>query len=93
MSGSEKSSSRRTLYKTPFSRAYWAQAASEFKSLRVLVFAALMIALRVALTDRLEAGLSARLNHYSTGRLAGASAAKQAPFGTGSCHRQLVGGD
>ncbi len=49
MSGSEKSSSRRTLYKTPFSRAYWAQAASEFKDLKVLVFAALMIALRVAL--------------------------------------------
>ncbi len=49
MSGSEKSSSRRELYKTPFSRAYWAQAASEFKDLKVLVFAALMIALRVAL--------------------------------------------
>ena len=49
MSGSEKSPSRRTLYKTPFSRAYWSQAASEFKNLRVLVFAALMIALRVAL--------------------------------------------
>lgn len=49
MSGSEKSSSRRDLYKTPFSRAYWAQAASEFKDLKVLVFAALMIALRVAL--------------------------------------------
>ena len=49
MSGSEKISSRREFYKTPFSRAYWAQAVSEFKSLRVLVFAALMIALRVAL--------------------------------------------
>lgn len=49
MSGSEKNLSRRALYKTPFSRAYWAQAASEFKNLKVLVFAALMIALRVAL--------------------------------------------
>ena len=39
----------RTLYRTPFSKGYWAQAASEFKSLRTLLFAALMIALRVAL--------------------------------------------
>ena len=39
----------RTLYKTPFSRAYWLQAASEFKDLKMLLFAALMIALRVAL--------------------------------------------
>ena len=39
----------RALYKTPFSRVYWAQAASEFKDLRMLLFAALMIALRVAL--------------------------------------------
>ena len=37
------------LYDTPFSREYWAQALSEFKNLRVLIFAALMIALRVAL--------------------------------------------
>jgi len=37
------------LFKTPFSRAYWLQAASEFKSLKTLLFAALMIALRVAL--------------------------------------------
>lgn len=37
------------LYKTPFSRAYWRQAAAEFKSLKTLLFAALMIALRVAL--------------------------------------------
>lgn len=39
----------RTLYKSPFSRAYWVQAAREFKDLRVLVFAALMIAIRVML--------------------------------------------
>ena len=35
----------RTLYKTPFSRAYWRQAAAEFKSLRMLLFAALNIGL------------------------------------------------
>ena len=33
----------------PFSKAYWKCAASEMKKTRVLVFAALMIALRVAL--------------------------------------------
>ena len=37
------------LYKTPFSRAYWHQAMSDFKSLRMLVFAALMVAIRIAL--------------------------------------------
>lgn len=37
------------LYPHPFSREYWKQAASEFKKPRVLIFAALMIALRVAL--------------------------------------------
>ena len=41
--------SSRTLYKTPFSKAYWIQAASELKDTRMLVFAALMVALRVAL--------------------------------------------
>ena len=41
--------SNATLYRTPFSKAYWKQAASEFKKTKVLVFAALMIALRVAL--------------------------------------------
>lgn len=38
-----------TLYKTPFSRAYWRDAAAELKDTKILVFAALMIALRVAL--------------------------------------------
>jgi ECF transporter S component (folate family) len=38
-----------TLYKTPFSKAYWRDAAAELKDTRMLVFAALMIALRVAL--------------------------------------------
>ena len=37
------------LYKTPFSRDYWRTAAQELKNPRMLVFAALMIALRVAL--------------------------------------------
>ena len=38
-----------TLYRTPFSRAYWRDAAAELTKTRMLVFAALMIALRVAL--------------------------------------------
>ncbi len=36
-------------FSTPFSRDYWRCAAAELKSTRMLVFAALMIALRVAL--------------------------------------------
>ena len=39
----------RQLFATPFSREYWRLAAAEFRSQRVLIFAALMIALRVAL--------------------------------------------
>lgn len=38
-----------TLYRTPFSAAYWRDAAAELKSTRTLVIAALLIALRVAL--------------------------------------------
>lgn len=38
-----------TLYATPFSKAYWRDAAAELRDTRMLVFAALMIALRVAL--------------------------------------------
>ena len=37
------------LYDHPFSKAYWKDAAAELKDVRMLVFAALMIALRVAL--------------------------------------------
>ena len=37
------------LYKTPFSRAYWKQACRELKSPRMLIIAALIVALRVAL--------------------------------------------
>ena len=35
------------LYKTPFSGEYWRLAAAEFRDTRMLIFAALMIALRV----------------------------------------------
>ena len=38
-----------TLYKTPFSAAYWRDAAAELKDTRMLVVTALMIALRIAL--------------------------------------------
>lgn len=37
------------LYKTPFSPSYWRDAAAELKDTKMLVFAALMIALRVAM--------------------------------------------
>lgn len=46
MSNVNKSSD---LYKTPFSRAYWRDAAAELRDTKMLVFAALMIALRVAM--------------------------------------------
>lgn len=46
MSRSQRSTA---LYPHPFSRAYWRDAARELGSVRVLVFAALMIALRVAM--------------------------------------------
>lgn len=39
------------LYATPFSKAYWKDAAAELRDTRMLVFAALMIALRVALKE------------------------------------------
>ena len=37
------------MYPHPFSKAYWADAASELKSTKMLVITALMIALRIAL--------------------------------------------
>lgn len=46
MPNSQKS---RNLYPHPFSKAYWHDAALELKDTRMLVFAALMIAVRVAL--------------------------------------------
>ena len=39
----------KTLYKTPFSRAYWRDAAADAKKLRILIFSALMVAACVAL--------------------------------------------
>ena len=39
-----------SLYKTPFSRAYWRDAVKSFRSLRGMVFAAMMIALCVVLS-------------------------------------------
>ena len=38
-----------TLYPHPFSKAYWRDAAAEFRDVRVLIFTALMIALRLIL--------------------------------------------
>ena len=46
MSRTERSTA---LYKTPFSRAYWRDAASEMKFTKMLVVTALMTALRIAL--------------------------------------------
>lgn len=39
----------RALYSSPFCKAYWQDAAAEFKDVRILIFAALMIAVRVAM--------------------------------------------
>ena len=39
----------KTLYKTPFSRAYWKDAVADSKKLRTLIFSALMVAACVAL--------------------------------------------
>lgn len=46
MSNKQKS---RSLYPHPFSRAYWCDAAAELKDTRILVIAALLIAIRVAM--------------------------------------------
>lgn len=54
-----KSSGR--LYAHPFCREYWRDAAAEFRNTRVLVFAALMIALRVA-TKSLQIPIGPSLN-------------------------------
>ena len=40
---------QKTLYKTPFSPAYWRDALADFRSLRTLIFASLMIAACMAL--------------------------------------------
>ncbi len=58
MSGTAK-----TLFAHPFSRAYWHDAARELKDVRMLVFAALMLALRLALkTVRIPIGPSLNIN-------------------------------
>ena len=43
-------SKQKTLYKTPFSPSYWRDAMADFHTLRVMVFAALMVAACVALS-------------------------------------------
>ena len=51
------------LFPHPFSKAYWAEAAKELKKTRVLIFAALMIALRVVLKAvSIPVGLDLRVN-------------------------------
>lgn len=51
------------LFPHPFSKAYWKQAASEFKNTKMLVFAALMIALRVVMKMvSIPIGVDLRIN-------------------------------
>lgn len=38
------------LYRTPFSRAYWRDALTDSKKVKILVFSALMVAVCVALS-------------------------------------------
>ncbi|MBR2823887.1 MAG: folate family ECF transporter S component [Clostridia bacterium] len=58
MSGRSK-----TLYSHPFSRAYWRDACREIRDVRMLVFAALMLALRLALkTVKIPIGPSLNIN-------------------------------
>ena len=60
---SVKPKSSPTLYPHPFSRAYWRDAAAEMKDVRVLIFAALIIALRLALKSvRIPIGPSLDIN-------------------------------
>ncbi len=47
----QKNSNPSTLYKTPFSAAYWKQAIADSKSTRMLTVAALLIALRLILKN------------------------------------------
>ena len=53
----------RVLYPHPFSRAYWRDAASEFRDVRILIFAALIIALRLVLKSvKIPVGPSLNIN-------------------------------
>ncbi len=45
----QKSLTGKKLFATPFSRAYWAQAFSELKDVRMIAFAALILALRIVM--------------------------------------------
>ena len=61
------------LFATPFSKAYWMQAFAEFKDLKVLTFAALMVALRVALksvsipiSENLNISIGFLINAYAS---------------------------
>lgn len=51
-----------TLYKTPFSKAYWRDAAMELRDTKMLAFAALIIALRVALKTFVRIPLAPNLD-------------------------------
>ncbi len=56
-------SSAPVLFPHPFSKAYWKTAAGEFKKTKILVFAALMIALRVVLKMvSIPIGVDMRIN-------------------------------
>lgn len=57
----QKNNVGRRLFRTPFSRAYWVQAFSELKNTRSLVFAALILALRIAMKP-LRIPLAADIN-------------------------------
>ena len=50
------------VYKTPFSKGYWRDAAMELKDTKMLVFAALIIALRVALKTLVKIPLAPNLD-------------------------------
>lgn len=52
------------LYTTPFSKAYWRDAAAELRSIKTIVIAALMIALRVA-TKGLAVPIAPNLDLFS----------------------------
>lgn len=47
----QKNTMSSTLYRTPFSAAYWKQAAADAKNIRMLTLAALLIALRLILSN------------------------------------------
>ncbi len=52
----------KTVYKTPFSVSYWRDAAMELRDTKMLVFAALIIALRVALKTLVKIPLAPNLD-------------------------------